>query len=249
MQGRFKIIVPSFNSIDYLPKTLASIESQTNQNYDVCVIDDCSSFPEQSEVIKAFCTKNGWLSIFHKKNVGTLASVREGVKKLHCQDEDVIVVVDGDDWLYDEEVLSKLDLIYSSEDVYVTWGQFETYPPNCIQMNYADAVDEEVIEKKLYRQVTDTFFHLRTYKYRLFREIRDEDLRDPKTGEYFRVSGDKALMYPILEMAGKKVRFVEDLLYVYNIDNPLNDFKINRSDQMAATDYIRKLPIYKTLDL
>lgn len=249
MKGRFKIVVPSFNSLDYLPKTLASIESQTYKNYDVCLIDDASSFEKQREIIREYAERNHWATIFHKKNAGALASIVEGIKHLKCQDEDVIVMLDGDDWLYDDQVLSKLDKIYSEGHVYLTWGQFETYPPHCIQMNYADEIDDEIIEKKLYRKITDIFCHLKTYKYRLFREIKDKDLRDPKSGEYFRVSWDKALMYPMLEMAGRNVRFVEDLLYVYNIDNPLNDFKISRNEQIEATDYIRSLPVYPTLNL
>lgn len=249
MKGKFKIVVPSFNSLKYLPKTLSFIEAQKNKNFDVCVIDDASSFAKQKKIISHFCKRNGWHSIFHKKNLGALASIVEGIRHLNCNDQDVIVMVDGDDWLYDDEVLSKLEHYYTHEDLYLTWGQFETFPPHCIHINYADDIEDEVIEKKLFRKIPDIFCHLKTYKYRLFREIKDRDLRDPKTGEYFRVSWDKALMYPMLEMAGHSLRFIEDTLYVYNIDNPLNDFKINRNEQIEATNYIRSLPPYETLNL
>ncbi|WP_068467900.1 glycosyltransferase family 2 protein [Candidatus Protochlamydia phocaeensis] len=247
MKGQFKIVVPSFNSVNFIPKTLASIESQTNKNYQVCVIDDCSTLEKQREIISEFCQRNQWKSIFHTKNEGALAGIVEAIHSLNCQDDDVIVMLDGDDWLYDEHVLEKLDKIYTEEDVYLTWGQFQTYPPNCIKMNYALPIPEIVIEQQLYREIVDIFGHLKTYKYRLFREIKDEDLRDPQTGEYFRVSWDKALMYPMLEMAGYKVRFVPDLLYVYNIVNPLSDYKINRKEQIIATDYIRSKPHYKRI--
>lgn len=249
MKGRFKIVIPSFNSINYLPKTLASVESQINKNYEVCVIDDCSSFPKQREIILEYCQRNQWKYVFHEKNLGALASIVEAIHGFNCKDEDVIVMLDGDDWLYDPYVLTKLDKIYTEEDVYLTWGQFETYPPHCIHMNYATWIPDEVIDRKLYREIIDIFGHLKTYKYRLFREIKDLDLRDPDTQEYFRVSWDKALMYPMLEMAGHKVRFVPDLLYVYNIDNPLSDYKVNRPEQIIATDYIRSKPHYKTLKL
>lgn len=249
MKGKFKIVVPSFNSVKYLPKTLASIEMQENTNYDVCIIDDCSTIPEQRKIVSQFCERNQWKPIFHEKNEGALAGIVEAIRGFDCQDDDVIVMLDGDDWLYNEQVLTKLDKIYTEEDVYLTWGQFETYPPKCIKMNYALPIPEIVIEQQLYREIVDIFGHLKTYKYRLFREIKDEDLRDPITHEYFRVSWDKALMYPMLEMAGPKVRFIKDILYVYNIDNPLNDFKVNRSEQVAATDYIRQKARYPVLTL
>ena len=206
MNGRFKIIVPSWNSVAYLPKTLASIESQTYKNYDVCVIDDHSALKEQREMISEFCTRNGWKAILHAENLGPLAGTIEAIKLLACHDEDVILILDGDDWLFDANVLATLDHLYATEDIYLTWGSFETYPRGSRSMNYAAPVDPTVISQKLYRLITDVFGHPRTFKYRLFREIKDEDLRDPHTGEYFRVSGDKALLYPMLEMAGEKGR-------------------------------------------
>jgi glycosyltransferase involved in cell wall biosynthesis len=249
MKGQFKIVVPSFNSVAYLPKTLASIECQTNKNFQVCVIDDCSTIAKQREIILEYCQRNNWSYIFHQKNEGALASIVEAIQKFNCKDDDVIVMVDGDDWLYDEHVIEKLDRIYTHEDVYLTWGQFQTYPPDCLKMNYAMPIPDLVIDQQKYREIVDIFGHLKTYKYRLFREIKDEDLRDPNSGEYFRVSWDKALLYPMLEMAGHKVRFNPDIVYVYNIVNPLSDFNINRPEQIAATDYIRSKPNYPRLNL
>ena len=247
MRGQFKIVVPSFNCPDYLIKSLSSIQIQKNRNYQVCVIDDCSTLLRQKEIILDFSRRNNWISVFHKKNLGALASVMDGIQSLDCKDDDVIVVLDGDDWFYDDNTLETLNKIYSEEDVYVTWGSFMTFPPGCIHLNYADNVLQEVKDKKLFRNVLNIFGHLRTFKYRLYREIHDEDLRDPETKEYFRLSGDVALLYPLLEMAGDKSRFIPDIIYVYNINNPLNDFKLYGTEQMATTDYIRSKPIYPTL--
>lgn len=246
MKGQLKIIVPSFNSVKYLPKTLLSIQEQTYSDYTVCVIDDASSFPEQREIISDFCTRNQWKSIFHKENVGSLASIVEAIRELNCQDEDVIVLVDGDDWLVGPDVFAKLNQIYTEEDVYLTWGSFVTYPEGQLMMNYD--ISEKVIERKSCRSIYITFSHLKTFKFRLFREIKDADLRDAD-GEYFRVTGDKALMYPMLEMAGHKIRFISDILYVYNMENPLNDHLIYFNEQVAARDYICSKPCYETLIL
>ncbi len=249
MNTQFKIIIPSWNSIAYLPRTIASIEAQTYRNFQVCLIDDHSALKEQRDLIVKTCEHDHWDYILHDTNLGPLAGIIEAVKLLKCQDPDVILIVDGDDWLYSANALAKLNQVYSENDVYLTWGSFETYPPGDRLMNYAAAVEPTIIHQKLYRLVTDVFGHPRTFKYRLFREIKDEDLRDPNTGQYFRVSGDKALLYPMLEMAGDKVMFINEVLYVYNIDNPLNDFKINRPEQIEATAYLRSRPSYETLDL
>lgn len=248
MNGSFKIVVPSFNCIDFLKKNLASIEAQTYKSYDVCVIDDCSTVKGQRELILDYCQRNNWKYIFHQKNLGALAGIVEGIHSFNCQDDDVIVMVDGDDWLYNDKVLEKLAKIYTEEDVYLTWGSFESYPTGYVETCAAHPIDDDIIVNKRYREITDIFCHLKTYKYRLFREIKDEDLRD-ENHEYFRLSWDKALMYPMLEMAGHKIRFVPDILYVYNIDNPLNDFKLAREEQIAVSNYIRDLPMYSKLNL
>ena len=249
MKGKFKIVVPSFNCPRYLTKALTSLENQSYKNYQVCVIDDASTLPDHKKVVLEFCNRNDWLSIFHEKNLGPLTGIIDGIHALKCRDEDVIVMMDGDDWLYNDQALEILHRAYSNHDIYLTWGSFITDPPHCIHMNYADTITKEIIDKKQFREITDIFGHLRTFKYRLFREIKDSDFRDPKTKEYFRFSGDKALMYPMLEMAGEKIYFIPDILYVYNINNPLNDFKINRPEQIEATNYIRGKPVYPTLEL
>jgi hypothetical protein len=248
-RGGFKIIVPSFNSVKYLPKTLSSIERQVNKNYEVCVIDDASTLPGQREIILEFCNRNHWKYIFHQKNMGTLKSVIDGIEALTCKDEDVIVQLDGDDRLYSDKVLSTLDKIYSEEDIYLTWGSFITSPPNCVYINYAEDLPADYIEKNLHRTVINIFGPLRTFKYRLFRAIQDEDLRDPITQEYYSVTSDLALFYPMLEMAGSKVRYIPEILYVYNIDNPLNDFKINQMEQIETRISIQNKTIYSRLNL
>jgi len=226
---RFKIVVPSFNSVDFLPKTLASIEMQRNKNFDVCVIDDGSTLKAQRSIIQDFAARNGWLTICHEKNTGALQSLVEGIKKLNCQDEDVIVVLDGDDWLAHGKVLDVLEKVYASGDILLTWGQCEVYPAGKTPMFFAQPIPNRVIEQQLYRDIPWVFWHPATFKYLLWRHIRDEDLRDAD-GRYFPVLKDKATLFPMLEMAGKRVKFIDETLYIYNISNPLNDFANNEAE-------------------
>ncbi|HEY4832073.1 MAG TPA: glycosyltransferase, partial [Waddliaceae bacterium] len=72
MKGRINVVVPSFNSVDFLPRTLQSIESQTCRNFDVCIIDDGSTIIRQPEIIRDYCSRNKWKAIYHKENEGAL---------------------------------------------------------------------------------------------------------------------------------------------------------------------------------
>jgi glycosyltransferase involved in cell wall biosynthesis len=249
MMKQFKIIVPSFNSVDYIEKTLSSIEMQSWKDYAVCVIDDASTLKKQREIILAFCKKNQWPYRFHEKNYGALYGMVHVLKEdLTCDDDDVIVVLDGDDWLANDSALETLHKVYVENDVYLTWGQCERYPAGNPPMKYAQAIPEMVIKQKLFRNIPFVFWHLATFKYYLWRNIRDEDLRDIN-GEYFRYYKDKATLYPMLEMAGDKIKFISETLAIYNLENPLNDYRTAPPEEFERVNkLIQNKPKYETLD-
>jgi glycosyltransferase involved in cell wall biosynthesis len=247
MMHRFKVVVPSFNSIDYIGKTLQSIEMQTDKEYDVCVIDDGSTMPRQREIISEFCKRLEWKSLFNENNRGALYGLVHAIQLLDCQDDDVIVVIDGDDWLAHPHVFEKLRQVYTENDVYLTWGQCEIYPGGKTPMNYAQPIPEMVIQQKLFRDIPFVFWHIGTFKYFLWRHIEDQDLRDIN-GEYFMLMKDKATLYPMLEMAGEKIRFVTETLYIYNLENPLNDYANTRPEEHLRVDkMIREKKRYSRL--
>ncbi|WP_068467897.1 glycosyltransferase family 2 protein [Candidatus Protochlamydia phocaeensis] len=247
MLGRLKIVIPSFNSVKYLPKTLHSIETQTFKAYDVCIVDDASTIPQQRQIIEEFCQRHSsWRALFHSHNQGALVSIIDGINGLDCQDEDVIVIIDGDDWLANDQALQIIADTYQSPDVYLTYGSFETYPKDCINITYAAPIGEEVIEKQLYRHIRWVFHHPKTFKYFLWKQVKDEDLRNGE-GNYYMVTSDRALFYPLLEMAGRHIRFIDKILYIYNLENPLNDHKINRDEQYFEELYIKSRTKYPPL--
>lgn len=115
-------------------------------------------------------------------------------------------------------------------------------------MKYAQPVPDMVIDQKLYRDIPFVFWHLGTFKYILWRNIKDEDLRD-ENGEYFKLLKDKATLFPMLEMAGHKIKFIPETLYIYNLDNPLNDFRTTTSEEWERVNqYLKRKPRYQTLN-
>lgn len=241
---RFKVVVPSFNSVQWIGRTLASIEQQTYPHVEVCIVDDASTLQGQREIIETFCQKNRWHKIFKTVNQGSLHSIVVGIQMLNCQDDDVIVIVDGDDWLYDSHALEKVAKVYEEESIFLTYGNYITHPPSF--SGNPMRPDKEIIDKKLYRRQPFVFSHLRTYKGVLWRHLKDEDLRDDQ-GEYFRVAGDLVTMWPLIEMAGHRFRSIEDILYVYNVSNPLNDFKLVPDEVMEVRRLMERRPVYDTL--
>lgn len=247
MMHRFKIVVPSFNSIDFIDKTLHSIEMQKYKNFDVCVIDDCSTIKKQREIIADYCRRNNWKFLFNEKNYGALYGLVNAIPLLKCEDEDVIIILDGDDWLAHPDVLDKLHQVYSENDVNLTWGQCEIFPTGKMPMKYAQPIPDMIIDQKLFRDIPFVFWHPATFKFFLWKHIKDQDLRDVN-GQYFKVLSDKATLFPLLEMAGKKIRYIDETLYIYNIGNPLNDYATTPRDEFDRVNkLIASRPRYPTL--
>ena len=212
------------------------IERQTYSNYDVCVVDDASTDREQKGIIEEFRDRCGWKAVFNERREGALYNIVNGIKALQCVDNDIIVQIDGDDWLFDRRVLSLLNIYYLKEDIYLTYGQY--YSISHRKRGICAPITKEDIDKKQYRQMPWQFSHLRTFKFFLWRQIKEEDLRD-RNGEFFNVSWDMAFMYPMLEMASHHIRFIPYILYTYNNLNPICDSKVSREEQLRCEADIR----------
>ena len=248
---KFIVIVPVYNAVAWIGKCLESILSQDYDNFIVQVVDDCST-DGSWDIIKKYNVRS-CRNLEH--NGSGLENIIKGIKLTNPKDKDVIVLVDGDDYLADNSVLSYLSVIYQ-EDVWLTYGSFiplsGKYSGTCQPFEKARIVRPEgyydyiTLKTQDYRQsgywVTS---HLRTFKKWLWDKIKDEDLRDENG--YYKVAWDLAFMYPMIEMAGKHIKFIDKVLYMYNDLNPMSIGHISSNEQIAEGELIQKKPIYKEL--
>lgn len=241
----FKTIIPAYNCEQWIGRCIESAHG------DVVVIDDCST-DRTWEIINSYKVE----AIRNKKRVGSgLANIIKGIHWISDDDEDVIVTLDGDDYLTDD-AYSEVFWAYDS-GAWMTYGSFEplsgkfknTCQPfdNIMTPCEAGYLVKKTVTPQTYRNsglwVTS---HLRTFKRWLFDEIKDEDLRD-SDGEYYKVAWDYAFMYPMIEMAGSHVKFIDKIIYKYNDLNPMCDGKINTEEQVRIGNRIQAKPNYKTL--
>ncbi len=88
---------------------------------------------------------------------------------------------------------------------------------------------------------------MRTWKKWLWGRVDDRDLRDEK-GQYFRVTGDQAVMYPMLEMSGtQRAKHIPDILMIYNRATPHSADKTKYEEMKQNEAYIRSRPSYPRL--
>ncbi len=151
-------------------------------------------------------------------------------------------MVDGDDWLATKTVLSKLKNVYDAEDCLMTYGSFINYPSKTRGAE-ASLYPDNVIRENSYRKDRWRASHLRTFKYKVWKRVKHEDLKDTD-GEYYEMTYDQAMMLPMLEMCGEKARYIDDVLYVYNTGNPNAVNKTRAQKQFRIMVDIRKKEPY-----
>ena len=239
-QFLFNIIVPVFNAEKYIEKCLNSIIKQSYKNFQVKVIDDCST-DSSYELAMEICTNFKNFSISkNPRRLGALNNIYEFLSlRIKDPSKTIDILVDGDDYLYSGDVLNILYEKYLNTNCLITYGshlsskgvQGKKYPKLIREFN-------------LYRKYFWYASHLKTFRHDLWLSINQKDLVD-QNGQFFSVASDLALMFPMLEMAGNRQEFVKDILYVYNDQNPISDHKIRRKDQIIAAKEIRRKKIYE----
>ena len=234
--NRFIIVTPSYNNSEWVEYNLASVLNQTYENWALVYVDDCSTDDTYEKVSEILKDNPKCKVIKNETNKGAAYNYIEYVRYFFPEDNDIIVHLDGDDWLYDENVLEKLNALYNEKDYWMTYGKFvcwdgsggvtESFPQG-------SAYDDFIHNHKLYRRDQWRASHLRTYKYFLWNSIDRDDLKSRFDGEYFWHASDLAWAYPALEMCPKdKIGVVDFNTHVYNA-TPKNQI---RTKEREAVD-------------
>ncbi len=248
---RFAVVTASFNNVKYVQKYLDSIACQTYKNFRVVYYDDCSD-DGMSDYIQAYLENNSELKskfrlVKNKINVGAHENIYRAVHSL--DDDEIVLIVDGDDWLAGDDVLEYLNKVYLDSSVWITYGRFMTYPGG--KSGNSEFLPKDIISKNKIRSYKWVTSHLRTFYAWLYKRIKIEDLIFD--GKFVRVCGDVAIMFPMLEMSGFHSKFINKILYVYNTDNSNSYWRKLRNNKASintaknVSSKIKKLPQYKPL--
>jgi len=243
--NKFLVVVPFYNVEEWIEKCINSIKGQNYDNFSCILIDDISTDSSYEKCIRAVADDNKFTVVKNKEKKYALKNIIEGINILNPQDEDVIMTVDGDDWVYDSDVFKKVDDKYREAKCLITYGNYERFPDG--QLGHCSKYSNGIINNNAFRQDMWRASHLRTFKYKLWKNIKDKDLLD-NDGNYLDVAWDLAFMFPMLEMAGERQECFSEPLYVYNMDNPNNDFKLKLEKQRMYDRMIRHRPRYERIE-
>lgn len=243
MNNHFTITIDSCQQEEWIRKCIESCITQNYDNFEVILVDAIST-DKTFEIAKEYETCNYFKAYQNEIRVPQIANILWLTKT--SKEGSIIVSVDGDDWLKNKDVLSYLNNIYNSGDIWVTYGTYENYPYGT-RAGWVYEYPEHVRRHNLFRQYDWLGTHLRTYKRELFLKIDENDFKRAD-GEWMDTTGDMAFMIPLLEMSGEKSKYINDILYVYNAGNSSSDSNLNRIRQIEMEKYIRTKKIYTPID-
>ncbi len=253
--NKIKVIIPFYNPGDYFDMCINSVLTQDYDNYEVLFIDDSSTddsykkIPdctyqtnEKNEPVRnekgeliiteihpileiTKCLKvNAWKS---NRRLTALANIHNAIINFSTEPDDIIFILYGDDWLVNKNVLNKINQHYNEHDCLLTYGSSKLSDgKKCYSSNYLEK------EFPIIRRVTPKFSHPLTFRKSLYNKFCDLDPKfkqfTDEKNNWFTSCSNYAIFYPLADLAGfEKTLHINDIIYIYNIDNPLNSEKVN----------------------
>lgn len=139
------IIVPNYNSEKYIKETLDSVLAQTYQDWEMLVIDDCSS-DGSVDIIRAYAEKDSRIQlILREKNTG-VANVRNA--GLELAKGKYIALLDSDD-VWTEDKLERQVALLEETGAEIGYCSYDFIDENSQPMGKAFKVPEKTNFKKM----------------------------------------------------------------------------------------------------
>lgn len=228
------VLVPSYNCVEWIERTLDSIDAQDHAPAQVLVVDDASTDPSYEPTARRLCEQLGYRYHRNTENRKCPYNLRLGIDVLAeggVEPDDVIFLLDGDDFLPHAQVFSRIAEVYADPHIWLTYGNYEPYPHNTGQV-LAHNYPASVIQNRSFRTGSACFNHPLTFRKHLWDHVADADMQTDD-GRWFTGGYDMVIMSPMLELATPKQGrtphwlFLDETLYAYNAINPLSDATIN----------------------
>ena len=223
------ILTGFYNAEQYIERCISSIMGQSFTDFKCYITHDLST-DNSVKLIKEMIEGDDRFILIddNEKKLYQTGNFDKVIRNNpNISDNEVLVEVDGADYLPDGDVLKRIDGLYKDQNIWIANGSFRYH-------NGPVGFSSKQTNFHILRKTNFTASHIRTWRAFLWRNIKEEDLRD-ENGDYWQWSGDLCFMFPMLEMAGEEhYTFMSEVNYVYNAENPINEHKV---DMSMVTDH------------
>ncbi len=252
--NRFVFVVPCYNAEKTIERMLASVYYQTYDNWLILIRDDLST-DNSINKIEEFSIKNNIPYLIQSSNeeitkeeannakiicwknnekYWEVKNVLSMTRSEFLNENDILLRLDGDDFLCDLCALQDINFIYEQTGCDCLWTNHRwdhkfykniSGPiPGGYMVKYSESPLEEIElvkfnnDKNIYEWSKNNWntSHLKTFRKHLITDVDDRNFRG-EDGEYIKRAGDRAIYYPVLHKAKMPVYFPKQT-YFYTID-------------------------------
>jgi len=200
----FVFIITSFNNQDWVIKNLDSVRNQNYPFWRIIYYDDNSSDKTVNlvkEYINKYQLNNRFILI--ENNIRNYQGYGRWISFQHCYDDEICILLDGDDWLYNHQVLKNLNQLYLDNDILVSYGGMIYWlNDKSYKTVKSKSFPQEIINNNDYQHYQWISNHLRTGYAKLFKSIPLNYLK--MDGEYIKCCTDWAEMFWVLNKSKGK---------------------------------------------
>jgi len=225
---RVLFVVPCFNASKNLKMLSSSLISQKDDRWDCIIIDDMSE--DDTHSVACTIPSAKFAIIKNDKKKFALKNIVDTARMYQSRDDVVIAVIDGDDFLCNDDTVSiLLDEYESGADIVWTAHQWDINGMN--------------ISKDIPQNVDPYSWpwcssHLRTFKPSLLKNISNKNFKNCQ-GKWFERGYDQALMLPLLHVSENR-KYVPDVCYQYNINSvSIENRSWEERDQISTINIVR----------
>lgn len=216
-QGKVSIIIPVYNTADYIERCVRSVMAQTYSDLEIICVNDGSS-DRSGEILDELAKEDERIIVVHKANAGVSAARNEALFKVSG---DFITFVDSDDYIDARMYEKMLDKMSEECADIVTCGYSFDYEGDIRKAENLKEVPEYAIPMKeflLYIYERDTYKGVGGYLWTrmIKREVIFGEEEKPQIcfGSQYGV-GEDIVFVAELSIRCKRIAYLEDSLYFY----------------------------------
>jgi len=262
-EKHFVFFVSGRNNKEWYKKNLDSIFNQKYDNYHVIYVDAASS-DGTGQLVKEYIKERGVEEkvtlIINETRRYKMENQYHCIYEL-CNDSDIVIELDADDWLLGDQVLEYLNKVYSNPNIWLTYGMFKVYPSGELGIDdgfkRSGRVPRKIIRANKFREYDWLYTGAYTYYAGLFKLVKKEDLmykgEDPGLrGNFLPIISDAAIIFPMLEMCRNgHFKYIRIALCVLNRFERTGWNFYSKQEQeiwVESCQILQRMPKYEALD-
>ncbi|MGD8572406.1 MAG: glycosyltransferase [Gammaproteobacteria bacterium] len=260
---KFHIISAMFNFSDKVCRNIEMLKKQSHADFQCVLIDDLSTDDTVDQARKAIGNDSRFKLTVNTERKFKVRNIVEGIRAANADDNDVIVVVDADDYLAHENCLQIIAQRYEENNCWMTYGSYQL--ENGQRDRQVGPYSAKTVTRNHFRKVRWRSSHPRTFLFKLFKRISPDAfsispeeyrralVRSMLKGRWRQWYYWKQIDYrDLLDASGQYTRRIDDRVLLYpmlEMAGPRACFipDILYIYDMSRTDTGSKTPIYGQL--